>query len=124
MFESPKRAALVTALGGLGFGILLTTATKGQDFTLTTLLFSLLIGMVLGGVVFVCWQRNKSASFLISWFLVIYFAVSVSGVLGLGREAAYAAGGYGLILWVGIYTWEQRHKSRVSWQDSESDQKE
>jgi hypothetical protein len=56
----------------------------------------------------------------VSWFPIVYFAVPVATVLDVGAAAAIAAGGFGLILWAGIYTWEQCHKDRVLWEGLES----
>lgn len=120
MFQSPKRTAWVTMLGGSGFGVLLTILTRDPTWALT-LVLGLCSGMLLGGVVWILWLKSKAPKAFISWFLIVYFAVPVATVLGVGAAAAIAAGGFGLILWAGMHSWEKCHKDRVLWDGLESD---
>jgi hypothetical protein len=115
MWKSPKRAALLTTLFGLGAGILLTILGK-QD-TLLPMGIGFPSGMVLGILVFARWHKNRSKSFFFSCFLVLYLAFMLAALLRLHREASFFLGGHGLAFWIGTQVWERYLQEPLSWND-------
>jgi len=115
MWESPKRAALLTTLLGIGAGLLLTIL--GERGILLTVGVGFLGGMVFGTLVFARWHKNRSKSFFFSWFVVLYLASMLAGFLKLDPEASFFVGGYGLAFWVGTRVWERQLEKPLSWND-------
>ena len=115
MWKSPKTAALLATLFGLGAGILLTILGK-QD-SLLPIGIGFLSGMVLGTLVFARWHKNRSKSFFFSWFVVLYLAFMLAALFRLHREASFFLGGYGLVFWIGTQGWERYLEEPLSWND-------
>lgn len=117
MRESPKRVALLTALFGIGAGLLLIIL--GERGVLLAVGVGFLGGMVFGTLVFARWHKNRSKSFFFSWFVVLYLASMLAGFLKLHPEASFFVGGYGLAFWVGTRVWERHLQKPLSWGDLE-----
>jgi hypothetical protein len=115
MLKSPKRAALLTTLFGMGVGLLLTTLSERD--TLLPIGIGFLSGLVFGILIFAWWYKNRSKSFFFSWFVALYLASMLATLLGLNREASFFLGGYGLTFWIGTHVWERHLQKPLSWSD-------
>lgn len=115
MWDSPKRAALLTTLFGIGAGLVLTIL--GEQNTLFPIGVGFLSGLVFGILVFAQWRKNRSKRFYFSCFVVLYLVFMLTPLLGLQREASFFLSGYGLTFWIGTRVWERHLEKPLSWND-------
>lgn len=116
MFKSPKRIALITVIFGLG-GALVEAVLRESRVTGLGVLVGLLVGVLWGTGVFVRWTRRKSASLILSWYIVVFLLALATAPFLRGPEILCAAGGYGLAQLIQMQIWEHRHKKPIIWED-------
>ena len=102
---------------GLGGALLQAVLHEGYTTGLGVLV-GLFIGVLWGTGVFARWTRRKSASLILSWYIVIGLLGLATGPLVRGPEILCTAAGYGLAQWIAMQIWEYRHKKPIVWEDS------